>query len=155
MKGLNPLIRLTYKLAFPVWCWLLRGTGHRLFGALVMIWCDGKLLMLMPSYQHKLQLPGGQAKRGEDSRQTAVRELAEEIGLRVAPDSLRFECEVDFDIRGLRGLDHIYSIDFEHQPSLQLDQREIIAAQWIDPQRALDLIVEPEIRALIANRADC
>jgi len=153
VKGLDAAIRLIYKLAFPIWCWLLRVSGHRLFGALVLIWCDGRLLMLMPSYQDKLQLPGGQAKRGEDSRAAALRELVEEIGLRVAPEALRFECAVDFNIRGLRGLDHIYAIDFERPPPLVLDQREIIAAHWLSPQQALELIVEPQIRELIADRA--
>ena len=150
-KGFDALIRLFYKLAYPIWCWLLRVSGHRLFGALVLIWCDGRLLMLMPSYQNKLQLPGGQARRGEDSRAAAVRELGEELGLEIAAESLRFECAVDFNIRGLRGLDHIYSIDFDQPPRLELDQREIVAAYWLSPQQALELIVEPEIRQLLVE----
>lgn len=152
MKGVNALVRLAYKLAYPIWCWLLRVSGHRLFGALVMIWYDGRLLMLRTSYHDETVLPGGQAKRGEDSRDTAVREVAEELGLQLDPQSLKFACEVNFDIRGLRGTDHIYTIEFAQCPELRLDQREIVSADWLLPEQAHDLIVEPEIRELLIRR---
>jgi 8-oxo-dGTP pyrophosphatase MutT (NUDIX family) len=57
-------------------------------GALVAIWHQQRLLLVQASYRRSLSLPGGGIERGETPRQAAVRELAEELGLRVAPQEL-------------------------------------------------------------------
>jgi 8-oxo-dGTP pyrophosphatase MutT (NUDIX family) len=49
-------------------------------------WQDGKLMF-----------PGGHAEAGETYRQTAIRELQEEVGLEISADRLEFVCFCDRD----------------------------------------------------------
>ncbi|MGQ4514862.1 NUDIX domain-containing protein [Streptomyces sp. DW26H14] len=53
---------------------------------------DGRVLLIQrdwPPYEGDWALPGGHVEPGEESRDAAVREFAEETGVRVAPDRLR------------------------------------------------------------------
>ena len=43
---------------------------------------DGALLLVRHTYNERWGLPGGLAKRGEQPRDTAVREVREEVGIR-------------------------------------------------------------------------
>lgn len=52
-------------------------------GAVAIIEVDGEWLMVNPVYRKGWTLPGGLVDRGEDPATTIVRELHEELGLRV------------------------------------------------------------------------
>lgn len=72
-------------LLYEGWRRLVRPHTH---GALVAIWCEEELLLVETSYRRSWSLPGGGIERGETARQAAVRELAEEVGLRVRAEQL-------------------------------------------------------------------
>ncbi|QCH14409.1 NUDIX domain-containing protein [Synechococcus sp. CB0101] len=46
-------------------------------GALVALWCQGRVLLVQASYRRELSLPGGWIDRGEAPEQAARRELFE------------------------------------------------------------------------------
>lgn len=49
-----------------------------LTASLVVLWCDGKCLMVFNRFRQAWELPGGMLDPGETPRQAAFRELAEE-----------------------------------------------------------------------------
>ncbi len=68
--------RLAYRVGFRaarLWC-RLRRPAHD--GAMVAVWCGGRLLAVQQSYRSNLFWPGGGIRRGEAAR----RELREELG---------------------------------------------------------------------------
>src|SRR5690349_20011904 len=73
-KGAYQLMRTYWRVRRP--------TTH---GALVELWHEGELLLVRNSYVGYYTLPGGYIHSGETSRDAAVRELSEEIGLRALP----------------------------------------------------------------------
>ncbi|HEV7626357.1 MAG TPA: NUDIX domain-containing protein [Streptomyces sp.] len=58
--------------------------------ALVVVWHEGRVLMVYERERECWELPGGGIEPGESPRAAAVRELWEETGQRVAEEGLRF-----------------------------------------------------------------
>jgi len=87
------MIDRAWRLAFQVgframrFWWRVRRPNHD--GALVAVWHGGRVLMVRQSYRQTWTFPGGSVEGGENAREAACRELAEEVGLRVEPHRLR------------------------------------------------------------------
>ena len=145
--------RLAYRVGFRIarlW-WRLRRPDHD--GAVVAVWLDGRVLAVRQSYRTNLSWPGGGIRRGEEPREAARRELREELGLSVRPDDLVLarEMVVDWDLRRERV--RVFELRLEAEPVLRIDNREIVAARFVDPQALLaERDLPPFIRAHLAER---
>ena len=131
------LWRWAYRLAFRIarlWWWLCRPNHH---GTAVAVWQEGRVLVLQQSYRPNPAWPGGGIRRGEDAREAARRELAEEVGLHVEADELHLACAVvvDWDF----GHDHVrvFELRLGGEPRITIDNREIVAAHFVDPAALL------------------
>ena len=139
MKGLKRLItklRLYWLAArlYETWQLLARPHNH---GALVAIWHQGRLLLVQTSYRHGLGLPGGGLERRETARQAAVRELAEELGLRVTEGELLDPWEItETSARGKNSVT-IYALHSGSRPAIHLDGLELVAGHWLTREEAL------------------
>jgi ADP-ribose pyrophosphatase YjhB (NUDIX family) len=129
--------RFAYRLVYRVlWLWwFLRRPAH--CAAAVAVWHEGHVLMLRTSYRAVLEFPGGQLTAGETARDGARRELAEEVGIEVAPEalSLRGEVETHWEYRH----DHVtvFELRLARLPALSFDRREIVAADFMTREAAL------------------
>ncbi|GAA0577194.1 hypothetical protein GCM10009416_14750 [Craurococcus roseus] len=147
------LWRLAYRVGFRaarLW-WRLRRPAHD--GAVVAVWCGGRVLVVQQSYRASPSWPGGGIRRGEDPREAARRELREELGLEVAPDDLVLarEMEVDWDHRRERV--RVFELRLDEEPVLRVDNREVVAARFVDPQALLaEPVLPPFIRAYLKER---
>jgi 8-oxo-dGTP diphosphatase len=144
--------RLGYRLAFRamrLW-WFVRRPDHQ--GAVVAVWHEGSVLILRQSYRRALVFPGGGLGRGETPRAAAARELAEEVGLDVAPGALSLAREMTL-LRDWRR-DHvaIFELHLARRPTLALDRREIVEARFMTPTAALAAELAPFERAYLASR---
>jgi 8-oxo-dGTP diphosphatase len=117
-----------------LWWWLRHPDHH---GVVVAIWFNERILVVQQSYRPNLSWPGGGMQWGESPRDTALRELAEEIGLVVRPDDLAFAREIiaEWDFRR----DHvsIFELHLHADPQLRIDGREIVAAWFMEPRKLL------------------
>jgi 8-oxo-dGTP diphosphatase len=127
---LYPLAALLYE----GWRRLVRPHTH---GALVAIWCEGELLLVETSYRRRLSLPGGGIERGETAQQAAVRELAEEVGLRVRAEQLLDPWQITERSPGGLNTVSIFTLPVHTRPPLVIDGLEIVAVQWLSRQQAL------------------
>jgi 8-oxo-dGTP diphosphatase len=147
--------RMAYWMGFRLvrlWWWARRPDHH---GALVAIWLDGRILAVRQSYRASTSWPGGGIHRGEDPRDAARRELAEELGLAVEPADLVWAREmiVDWDFR--RDHVRVFELHLQTEPRLRIDHREVIEARFVDPRALLDEKgISPVIRAYLRNATD-
>lgn len=147
--------RAAYRLGFRaarLWWWLRRPDHH---GAVVAVWLDGRVLVVRQSYRSNPYWPGGGSRRGEDPRETARRELAEELGLVVRPGDLvpAGEMTAEWDFR--QDHVHIYELHLPAGPRIRVDNREIVGATFVDPEVLLARAdLPPYIRAHLARCAD-
>ena len=145
--------RLAYRVGFRaarLW-WRVRRPDHD--GAVVAIWLDDdRILAVQQSYRSNLSWPGGGIRRGEEPREAARRELREELGLEVRPDDLVLarETVVEWDIR--REHVRVFELRLHGEPVLRIDNREVVAARFVEPQVLLaEPVLPPFIRTYLGG----
>ena len=148
----DALWRLAYRVGFRaarLW-WRRRRPAHD--GAVVAVWLGGRVLAVRQSYRSNLSWPGGGIRRGEAPREAVRRELREELGLEVGPDDLVFarEMVVDWDFR--RDHVRVFEVHLRAEPDLRIDNREIVAARFVEPRALLaEEGLPPFIRAYLGG----
>ena len=123
--------RLLLRWLYPLLCRWERVSGRRSRVALVAVWFQGRLLVVRHSYRPGTALPGGDSRRDETPLQTALRELAEEVGIEAEPDSL-----VPAELSG--GPWTFFEYHPETALRVTIDNREIVAAAFHDPREIAD-----------------
>jgi 8-oxo-dGTP diphosphatase len=146
------IARLAYRAAYLLaraW-WFLRRPETR--GSVVALWHDGRVLLVRTSYRRQYTLPGGFMKRGEDARDAAARELAEELQLSIPADRLSIAW------RGSRIFEHrhdtltICELEMAGPPAFRVDGREVVWAGWIRRADAVALPLLPHVREYLEHR---
>jgi len=123
------------------------------YGVLVAVWSGGEVLILRTSYARHLSMPGGYRRRGESVVAAAVRELREEIGLRVEPSELRPLFTMRHPWMGKDEHVDVLELHPAVRPAVEIDRREIVAARFFPPAEALALELLPPVRRAIEERA--
>ena len=120
------IVRLVLTFAYDLLVRWERLTGASTRGAAVAVWYDGQILVVRHSYQAGSSLPGGEVKKDEEPAAAASRELREEVGIQVEPESLIFVHE------GRSG-EILFELHPCVRPDLKIDNFEIIEARFFDP----------------------
>jgi nucleoside triphosphatase len=111
------------------------------------------LLAKSHKWHNRFTLPGGHIELGETAEEALKREIREEVGLEIE------------NIRFLQFQEAIYSPEFIHRKhfifldflceaktdQVQIDNEEIQDTLWVDPQKALEMNVEPFSKKTIAK----
>jgi ADP-ribose pyrophosphatase YjhB (NUDIX family) len=121
-------------------------------GALVTLWNGGEVLLVRNSYVPYYSAPGGYVRAGEASRDAAIRELREEIGVIANPDQLSLVYDGVKDWEGKKDHVEIFTLDVAERPRIDVDNREVIEASWFTKERAFALNLFPPLREAIAAR---
>lgn len=151
LKRLITRLRLYWLAArlYETWQRLAKPHTH---GALVAIWHQGRLLLVKASYRHGLGLPGGGLERRETARQAAVRELAEELGLKVSLDELLDPWQItETSARGKNSVT-IYTLRATQEPAIGLDGLELVACHWLTTQEALGRPLVSHVREYLIEK---
>lgn len=145
-------VQLAYVCAYRLMRTYWRVRQPTTHGALVVLWNEGKLLLVRNSYVPYYSLPGGYVHGGENSRDAAVRELAEEVGLRARADELELALDTTHRWEGKNDHVEIFSLEVSKRPEIRVDNREVVEASWVTPERALQLNLFPPIRTVLESR---
>jgi ADP-ribose pyrophosphatase YjhB (NUDIX family) len=122
---------LAFRLLRGFW-FIFRPKGR---GTLVAIWVQERLLLVQNSYRGGHNLPGGGCRSGEAARAAAVREIGEEVGIRLFPNQLR-RCGTIVSHRNfLRDHCTYFEVHLEKVPSIRIDEREVVGAVFAEPQK--------------------
>lgn len=101
----------------------------RSMGVGVVMRHKDRVLAVRHSYRPGYDIPGGGVGRREQLRDTAVRELAEELSIHTDPDALVYE-------RRHHG-SHLFELTFDEEPDIRIDNREVIEAVFLTPEEAI------------------
>jgi len=130
------------------WWFLTRPTLH---GAFVALWVGDRLLVVRNSYRSDVSIPSGGIGRGESPKEAAARELFEEVGLRIAPCDLRFAGEWTLPYEWKQDRAHFFELHLEATPNLELDNREVIAADFLPIETVNSMPLVPHLRVYLAE----
>lgn len=148
----NALIRAVYRVAH--WglrlLWFVRRPETT--GALVAVWHNGRVLLVKNSYRAQLTLPGGYIRPREDRRTAAARELREEVGINVQPKRLVHAYHGTHVFEHRQDTLDIYELEMEAEPNVQVDNREVVRAEFLIPAEALSMQIVPHLDEYLAKR---
>jgi 8-oxo-dGTP pyrophosphatase MutT (NUDIX family) len=152
----DTLYRYGLKLAFwgfVAFCFIFR---PRTRGVVVAVRFQDQVLIIKNSYYTKYTLPGGYIKRGEAPREAAVRELAEEVGLIIAPGRLCLKRRLATTIHYKREILSFFEVRLRSLPELRIDNQEVIWAAFLSLRRALVLDLSSDVRQCLGllDRSD-
>lgn len=122
-------------------------------GVLVAVWHRGEVLILRTSYSRYLSMPGGYRRRRESPIDAALRELREEVGLRVEASELRPLFTMRHPWLGKDEHVDVLELHPAARPAVEIDRREIVGARFYPPADALGLELLPPVRRAIEERS--
>jgi len=96
-------------------------------------------------------LAGGGIRRGEEPKSAAVRELAEELGLRAETEELHFLRKTQIRQQGLTYTAQLFALKIDQTTEFHRQSSEITEARWVAIAELDTLAVKPEV--LIALQA--
>ena len=108
-------------------------------------------MLVKSSYRDTWSLPGGGLEAGETAPQAAVRELAEELDLVVAPDQLGEPWSITERSRRGRNTVTILAWHLVDQPAIRIDNLEIVGVRWVTREEALALEITSHLREYLQS----
>jgi ADP-ribose pyrophosphatase YjhB (NUDIX family) len=135
--------RVVYFFGYPLFRLLIQGTTR----AYAIVRVDNELLVTQNwlGFQKKWRLPGGGVAHTESIADAIVRELHEEVGLRVSPEQLQLVQNEPFR-SGIHYNYFLYVLDLSEKPKLRIDQREILQAKFVAIDALQNMPISEEIR---------
>ena len=138
--------RLAYRYGFRAARVVWRFTEPHHAGALVMLWHGHDVLLVRTSYQDVWTAPGGGIAASETPVEAAVRETAEEIGLRLEPQDLRLALVAEHLWYNRHDRVHLFEVQLTERPALTLDNRELVEARFVTLAQAQTLDLAPHLQ---------
>jgi len=150
----DALFRAAIRLGYPfarVW-WHLRRPSIQ--GAHVILrtrppdLSEDQILVVRNSYKPGISAPCGRLKRGERPIDGALRELFEEVGIRLEPERLLDGGQIFLIQDGRRDHSHFFECRLEggKHPTLKIDHREVVWAGFVRESKLLGLNLTPPLR---------
>lgn len=138
-------LRFLYVLARPG-IYLLLHNSRR---SRVLVICDDELLLIRSDFGSRhWSVPGGGIKRSETAVDGAVRELREEVGIRVKPSLLHEVAQLTksygpFSWPRIHFV--FFTVHLNKKPALTLQKHEVTESQWLQTNQLPSTHVSDEV----------
>ncbi len=116
------------------------------------LWFEGKILIVRSSYRAMCSLPGGYVKSGETAHAAAMRELWEELSVRVPEAHVRHAWHGSLPFEYRTDTLDIFEAELERPFHLAPNGRELVWADWKTPGEARAMRIVPHLRAYLDER---
>ncbi len=140
--------RLAYRALLSLWFF----TRPTVYGVYIAMWYDERLLVIKNSYKKRFTIPCGRIKRGEDLAEAAVRELYEEVGIKLEKDQLNLVGEYTGEFKYAADIGNFFEIGMTELPTFKVDNREVIWARFMTLDQISKLNLNPTVKAWLDNR---
>jgi ADP-ribose pyrophosphatase YjhB (NUDIX family) len=118
----------------------------------VAIWHDQKILVIKNSYKKRYTLPCGRLKSNENALDAAVRELYEEVNIKLDASQLLFVGKYIGKYKYVADEGHFFEIVMAQMPEVQVDDREVIWARFLSVEDTMKLKLNPAVRSYLNDR---
>lgn len=145
--------RLVYRYGFRAARMVWRFTQPHHAGALVMLWHEDEVLLVRTSYQDVWTAPGGGIEANEAPVDAAVREVAEEVGLRIKPQDLHLALVTEHLWYNRHDRVHLFEVQMPRRPNLSLDNRELTEARFVTLNEAQTFDLAPHLKDYLRDKA--
>ena len=149
----NKIAQFFYRLAYRALLSLWFFTRPTVYGVYIAVWNRENLLIIKNSYKKRFTIPCGRIKRGEDLAEAAVRELDEEVSIKLEKDQLTFVGEYTGQFKYATDIGTFFEIEMKELPAVQADNREVVWAQFMPLDQVVKLNLNPTVSAWLANRS--
>lgn len=138
---------MIFWISWPLLWWYLRDSRR----SRVLVVARGAVLLVEPWLGNGTwSLPGGGLHKGERAVDGAVRELAEETGIRIDPHQLRPLHETSYRRYGHRFMYHCFVVELPNPLAIQLPRYEINRAAWVPVADLSAVTAGPDVMASVA-----
>ena len=141
-------LKLAYKSIMFLWFF----TKPTIYGVFIAIWYQEKLLIIKNSYRKNYTIPCGGVKHHEDLAGAAVRELYEEVGIKVDEHQLKFVGTHTATYKNIRDIGSFFEIEMTELPEVKVDNREVIWARFMPLDQVTALNLNPTVKAWLDHR---
>ena len=149
----NWFIRLIYKILYPIAAWLINFLNIPIKGVFIAVWKDDQILIIRNPYKkYPYQFPGGLVDRGESFEIAAVRELWEETGLKITEADLGEFVDLSKFAINRNETTLLCECRLKDEQELKIDYREVDWAEFMLPNEALKLNLQPSLIQYIEER---
>ena len=149
---INKIAQAFYKLAYWALLSLWFFTRPTVYGVYVAVWHRDKLLMIKNSYKKRFTIPCGRIKLRENKAAAAVRELYEEVGIKLDNDQLDFVGEYAGKFKYATDIGTFFEITLAEFPQIQVDNREVVWSQFMSLEKVLNLNLNPTVKTWLKQR---
>ena len=146
------MARLILKLAYRALLTLWFFTKPTVYGVYIAIWYQADLLMIKNSYRKRLTIPCGRMKRGEDPAEAAVRELYEEVGIKLEKSKLTFAGKYTGKFKYATDIGSVFEVELAESPQIRVDNREVVWAQFMPLEQISKLCLNPTVKSWLDQR---
>ncbi len=84
-------------------------------------------------------LPAGKLEKGEDPQTAVIREIYEEVGIRIDPLDLQEVVKVYIELEDARYIFYTFRVRFQKAPPITLEPDAHTEARWLTIEQALKL----------------
>ncbi|GLZ76713.1 hypothetical protein Afil01_15200 [Actinorhabdospora filicis] len=112
----------------------------------------GSVMLVKPTYKSFWDIPGGYVERGESPQDACVREVHEELGLKISPGPLLV---VDWAPTAKEGGKLLFVFDggrlsIEERNAIQIETRELVRYEFVPPERFAEYTIDRLVLRLTA-----
>jgi 8-oxo-dGTP diphosphatase len=116
-----------------------------------MVLCQGKILVDRTWLgDGRWGLPGGGLHKGESSIDGALRELAEETGIKLVATDLQYIAGHRMSVQGLSFKYDLFKTELKDFPELHRQAGEIVDAQWLTQSELQASRIRPDVQEALA-----